>query len=93
MHRNNFTYLLVALLIFIIVLPVAYDLELVSLRISRLLAIPSLLAVGIWSLRGTGRRWIIPLALHHVGPVDPGRGNPDQYFAVTGRGQGQGDRL
>ena len=59
MKRNNFSYLLVALLIFIIVLPVAYDLELISLRFSRFLAITSMLIVGIWSLRGAGRLYSV----------------------------------
>jgi len=69
MNRNNFWYLLVALLIFIIVLPVAYDLELISLRISRLLAVPSLLAIGIWSLRGTGRLYIVSMIVAVAGIV------------------------
>jgi hypothetical protein len=55
MKRNNFSYLLVALLLFIIVLPIAYDLGLASVRVSRFLAISSMLVVGIWSLRGAGR--------------------------------------
>jgi len=53
--NNNFSYLLVALLIFIIGAPIAYDLDLISLRISRVVGSSSLLAVGIWSLRGAGR--------------------------------------
>ncbi len=55
MRENNFSYLLVALLIFIVLVPVAYDLELVSMAFSRILGISSLLAVGVWSLRGAGR--------------------------------------
>ena len=53
--NNNFSYLLVALLIFIIGAPIAYDLDLISLRISRVVGASSLLAVGVWSLRGAGR--------------------------------------
>jgi hypothetical protein len=55
MRHNSFSYLLVALLIFIVVVPVAYDLDLVSLAVSRILGISSLLAIGVWSLRGAGR--------------------------------------
>jgi len=53
--NNNFSYLLVALLIFIIGIPIASDLDLISLRLSRVLGASSLLAVGVWSLRGAGR--------------------------------------
>lgn len=63
MQRNNFNYLLVALLIFIVIVPIAAGLDLISVRVSRLLAIPSLLAVGVWSLRGTGRLYVVSIAL------------------------------
>ena len=53
--NNNFSSLLVALLIFVIGIPVASDLDLISLQMSRVLGAFSLLAVGIWSLRGAGR--------------------------------------
>jgi cbb3-type cytochrome oxidase subunit 3 len=53
--NNNFSYLLIALLIFIIGVPVASDLDLISLQMSRVLGASSLLAVGVWSLRGGGR--------------------------------------
>ncbi len=52
--NNNFSYLLIALLIFIIGVPVAYDLDLISLQTSRVLGASSVLAVGVWSLRGAG---------------------------------------
>ena len=53
--NNNFAYLLIALLIFVIGVPVATDLDLISLQTSRVLGASSLLAVGVWSLRGAGR--------------------------------------
>jgi hypothetical protein len=53
--NNNFSYLLVALLIFILGAPIAYDLDLISLQVSRVVGASSLLAVGIWSLRGASR--------------------------------------
>ena len=55
MRKNNFSYLLVALLIFIVGVPVAHDLGLLSLPVSKILGISSLLAIGVWSLRGAGR--------------------------------------
>ena len=53
--NNNFSSLLIALLIFVIGVPVATDLDLISLQTSRVLGASSLLAVGVWSLRGAGR--------------------------------------
>ncbi len=53
--NTNFSYLLVALLILIIGVPIAYDLELISLQVSRVLGVSSVLAIGVSSLRGTGR--------------------------------------
>lgn len=58
--KSNFLYLLVALLILIIGVPIAYDLELISLPFSRVLGVSSILAIGVVSLRGAGR-------LFHVG--------------------------
>jgi hypothetical protein len=54
MQQNNFAYLLVALLIFIVVVPITLDLQLISLSVSRYLGITSLLLIGVWSLRGAG---------------------------------------
>jgi hypothetical protein len=53
--NNNFSYLLIALLLFVVGVPVASDLDLISLQTSRVLGTSSLLAVGVWSLRGAGR--------------------------------------
>jgi len=52
--NNNFSYLLIALLILVIGIPIAADLDLFSLQTSRILGATSLLAVGVWSLRGAG---------------------------------------
>ena len=69
MQKNNFSYLLVALLIFIIGVPITLDLELVSQQVSRILGITSLLAVGIWSLRGTGRLFSAGMLVVIVGII------------------------
>jgi hypothetical protein len=53
--NNNFSYLLIALLIFIIGVPIAHDLDLISLDMLRVLGACSVLAVGVWSLRGANR--------------------------------------
>lgn len=69
MQSNNFSYLLVALLIFIVAVPIAYDTGLVSLQVSRILGITCLLAVGIWSLRGAGRLFSVGMIVVVVGII------------------------
>ena len=67
--KNNFSYLLVALLILIIGVPVAYDLELISLPLSKVLGISSLLAIGVGSLRGAGRLFHVAIFLVVAGII------------------------
>lgn len=67
--KNNFSYLLVALLILIIGVPVAYDLELISLPLSKVLGISSLLAIGVGSLRGAGRLFHVAIFLAVAGII------------------------
>jgi voltage-gated potassium channel len=52
--KSNFSYLLVALLIFLIGVPVADDLHVVSQPLARSLAFATLLIIGVWSLKGAG---------------------------------------
>jgi len=67
--NTNFSYLLVALLILIIGVPVAYDLELISLPLSNVLGISSVLAIGVGSLRGAGRLFHVAIFLAVAGIV------------------------
>ena len=67
--NTNFSYLLVALLILIIGVPVAYDLELISLSLSKVLGISSVLAIGVGSLRGAGRLFHVAIFLVVAGIV------------------------
>ena len=67
--NTNFSYLLVALLILIIGVPIAYDLELISLPISRVLGVSSVLAIGVGSLRGSGRLFHVGIFLAVAGIV------------------------
>ncbi len=67
--NTNFSYLLVALLILIIGVPIAYDLELISLPVSRVLGVSSVLAIGVSSLRGTGRLFHVSIFLAVAGIV------------------------
>jgi len=57
--NNNFRYLLIALLFFLAGVPLAYDLRMFSNGTIRLIGFSALLAIGIWSLRKSGRlfRW------------------------------------
>ena len=51
MKKDNFVYLLLALLVFLVALPIMDDLEIVSPAIARPVAFICLLAIGVWSLR------------------------------------------
>jgi voltage-gated potassium channel len=55
MGRTNFYYLLVALLLFLVIVPLADDLSGGDAPIVRGLVFSSLLIIGIWSLKGGGR--------------------------------------
>ncbi len=54
-NKNNFTYLLVALLVMLLGIPLAHDLAVASAPLIRSLIFSLLLIIGIWSLRGGGR--------------------------------------
>ncbi len=55
MNKNNFTYLLVALLVLLSGIPLAHDLAVASAPLIRSLMFSLLLIIGVWSLRGGGR--------------------------------------
>ena len=67
MHTKNFTWLLIALLVFLIAIPVINQAEMLSPRSTRALTISWLLAVGVWSLRGFGRYFSIGIGLAIAG--------------------------
>jgi len=54
-NKNNFTYLLVALLVMLLGVPLAHDLSLASGPLIKALMFSLLLIIGIWSLKGGGR--------------------------------------
>ena len=62
MENTNFTKLLLALLIFLIGVPLADDLSGLSGPIVRLLLVSSLLIIGVWSLKGSGRLFSVAIA-------------------------------
>jgi len=61
-ENTNFTKLLLALLIFLIGVPLADDLSGLSGPIVRLLLVSSLLIIGVWSLKGSGRLFSVAIA-------------------------------
>jgi hypothetical protein len=60
--KNNFYWLLLALLIFLVGVPVADELAMLSEPAVRALLFSCLLAIGIWSLRGAGHMFSVGLA-------------------------------
>lgn len=69
MRQTNFYYLLVALLLVLVSIPLADDLDIANARAVRALVFSGLLIIGIWSLRGGGRYFAIGMAFAVVGVV------------------------
>jgi voltage-gated potassium channel len=67
--NNNFSYLLVALLIFLLGVPIAIDLHLLPDEIIRAISFSALLAIGLWSLRSSGRAFSAAVAFVVIGIV------------------------
>lgn len=67
--RTNFFYLLIALLVLLVVIPLADDQDLVSAPLIRGLVFSCLLVIGVWSLRGGGRYFTVGIAFVIVGVV------------------------
>lgn len=60
---NNFKYLLIALLVFLLGVPLAFDLQLLPGGVIRAIGFSALLAVGIWSLRNSGRLFRVAIVI------------------------------
>jgi voltage-gated potassium channel len=67
--RTNFYYLLVALLLFLFIIPVADQLGSPGAPIVRGLVFSSLFVIGIWSLRGGGRYFTLGMTFVVAGLV------------------------
>ena len=67
--NNNFSYLLVALLIFLVGVPIAIDLHLLPDEIISTISFSTLLAIGLWSLRNSGRAFSAAVAFVIIGIV------------------------
>ena len=62
MEKTNFSYLLLALLIFLFGVPLADDLTVLSGPLVRLLLFSCLLIIGVASLKGSGRLYFVAIA-------------------------------
>ena len=69
LQKKNFSWLLSALLVFLVVVPLAEDLGLISARIMRVLMFSWLLFFGAWSLRGFGKFFPVGIGLGAAGIV------------------------
>jgi hypothetical protein len=69
LQRKNFNWLLVALLVFLIVVPLVDDFDLVSASIMRAAMFSWLMVIGVWSLRGFGKLFHIGIGLVVAGVV------------------------
>ncbi len=69
MNKHNFFWLLLALLVFLIGVPVADELAIISKPVIRALAFSCLVFIGIWSLRGSGRPFSVGIAFVIAGIV------------------------
>ena len=69
MRQTNFFYLLIALLILLVAIPLADDLDLVGAPLVRGLVFSCLLVIGVWSLKGGGRFFTVGMAFVIAGVI------------------------
>ena len=69
MEKTNFSYLLLALLIFLFGVPLADDLSRQSGPLVRLLLFSCLLIIGVVSLKGSGRLFSVAIAFVVAGVI------------------------
>jgi hypothetical protein len=69
LQNKNYSWLLSALLVFLVVVPIAEDLGLISGRMMRVLMFSWLLFFGVWSLRGFGKFFPVGVGLAAAGIV------------------------
>ncbi len=67
MRKDNFVYMLLALLIFLVAVPILEELRFLPNEIARPIAFTCLLAVGVWSLRDRIRIFRVGMALVVIG--------------------------
>jgi len=67
--ENNFAYLLIALIIFLVILPILDDFDLAQGKLGHLIGFSTLLVIGVWSLQGAGKIFRIGMTLVIVGMI------------------------
>jgi len=68
-ERTNFYYLLIALLVFLVTIPLADDLDIEGAPIVKGLVFSCLLIIGVWSLKGSGRSFTLGMIFVVAGVV------------------------
>jgi hypothetical protein len=66
-QQKNFSWLLLALLGYLVVAPIAEDMGVISARLMRVLVFTWLFVFGVWSLRGFGRFFHVGISFTLVG--------------------------
>jgi len=74
MRQDNFIYLLLALIIYLVALPILDDLQIIPSSFVRPISYSCLLAIGVWSLRDSVTTFRIGIGLAVVGVVSNGMG-------------------
>lgn len=69
LQKRNFSWLLSALLVFLVIVPIAEDLGVISGRIMRVVMFSWLLAFGVLSLKGFGRLYHAGIGLAVIGII------------------------
>ena len=69
LQKKNFSWLLFALLVYLMVVPVAEDIGVLSGRFMRAVTFSWLLAIGVWSLRGFGNFFKAGIGLAAAGII------------------------
>ena len=69
MQKNNFYYLLVALLVLLLAVPLADDFEAIASPLVRGVIFSALLLIGVWSLQGSSRYYSIGMTFVVAGIV------------------------
>ena len=74
MRKDNFIYLLLALIIYLVALPILEDLQILPASFVRPIAFSCLLAIGVWSLRDSVLTFRIGIGLAVIGVISNGMG-------------------
>jgi voltage-gated potassium channel len=69
MRKTNFVYLLVALIVFLVALPILDDLHIIPAGLARPISFIALLAIGVWSLRDSIMTFRIGMTLAVTGII------------------------